>query len=1178
MATINPGPNRQQLAADHSTVRHPLGALRSYIRAYVGLEGVGFFLTFLFVWFWIGLLLDFGFLFKLLGIDYTQSLPSSSTAGRIFRVGILGGLTAWLITKLLFVVVVRLFRDFSDSSLALLLERRYPDELGDRLITAVELADPEKAAMQGYSVVMVQETIHEAASRVQKLPVKDVFDWGRLVRAGVVVLLLSVVAYFAAVGLFHSFRLYQPNRGDLNGFNRFHDVASIWVQRNILLQDTPWPREQQLVALAPTTDTVRLGYNLGRTTVKYRALKYVVADSNDPEGWRPLLLKDLKDQRIKLVEGDVPELPLDWKGKYHPEGELSLDEIELAYERLPVRLDAPDSESTWSIRELREGGVTGYRPVTWSDLRANSQFGVKIPRLDAGWDPKAIAALFGAGAGLSELTAITAATNIGVSGETASPTVDTALAALQALEKLEADKKIDNKEITQVLLPDVRAVYGRLQRFDEMRDLVERVNTYLNQPALSQVARVLTLPEQADLVSTLKNSDTRVTLSRSRDTNEFTGTIDLPSRSDLITYYLRTDALSTPVRRIEVIGPPQLLHLYSEESRPAYLFYRWRERDSKGQYLSDVKPEDLVGLKQVIDGEDKLNAGGPVSRVEVPAGTELKLRAEPERSLKTIRLVQGKGPKLPDNIEVSGPDDSNQFTITFPNLRTDLIFALELVDQDDVVGTRNVIIKVLEDVAPDLPEMKPSAILRKNKEGQFLVTPDARIPFDGQVLDDHGLSGIRYAYTVERVELVPNLNTNVLGLYLSAFATGGIRGQLPFNAVPLYLEALAQNATSEAERIANVKVFRFDTLPGLRQAILNSTVETEPYLSLADIKDLLEKPQRLPYRRMVNKYDVVPDPFKEGEGRTTPEKNDFAVRDVRFENQPLKVLGENRFQPRYKLQIWVEALDNDIESARDRSGSPTPHLSSSKDRFSFLVVDEYELLLEISKSEEALNYRLIQLSRGVDGGKSWEHDSLSKMESDLGTDLVQLAGANIKNAEVRQMAARIRNMKSLMAKGQTYCQDVLSEYRLLIHEMELNRVEDDKIRTKRRDVVDPLGKVINSSFPRAEAALDAFDKSLLQSSQGEPTSGPAPAGLAAAKAQSLIAQTALRDLHNDLETVIQALEQVANLAKEVEKLKRLAEKKQGETELYERVKKAIEERELRELENLLNPGGTPPKP
>src|SRR5260370_761791 len=80
-------------------------------------------------------------------------------------------------------------------TLTLVLERRFPKVLGDRLITAVELANPRESAKYGYSPIMIEQTIHEAAALVEQVPVNDVFDWRRLVRRGIWVGVMTVGLY-----------------------------------------------------------------------------------------------------------------------------------------------------------------------------------------------------------------------------------------------------------------------------------------------------------------------------------------------------------------------------------------------------------------------------------------------------------------------------------------------------------------------------------------------------------------------------------------------------------------------------------------------------------------------------------------------------------------------------------------------------------------------------------------------------------------------------------------------------------------------------------------------------------------------------------------------------------------------------------------------------------------------
>src|SRR5215207_5163251 len=136
-------PNRT-VAQSHARISSPLERLRKYIRSYVTLEGVGLGLLFLCCWFWIGLAFDWG-LFKLLSVDIVQQWPWAVRA--VVLVG-LGGLLA---TTLLFTILFRLIVQFSDKTMAQVLEHRFPQLLGDRLITAVELNDPVEAAKLGYS-------------------------------------------------------------------------------------------------------------------------------------------------------------------------------------------------------------------------------------------------------------------------------------------------------------------------------------------------------------------------------------------------------------------------------------------------------------------------------------------------------------------------------------------------------------------------------------------------------------------------------------------------------------------------------------------------------------------------------------------------------------------------------------------------------------------------------------------------------------------------------------------------------------------------------------------------------------------------------------------------------------------------------------------------------------------
>jgi len=74
MATVTTPVRSRNLAEAHQRVRSPLERLRTYIRLYVSLEGAALVGQYLALWFWIGLIFDYG-IFRLFHIDWVQELP-----------------------------------------------------------------------------------------------------------------------------------------------------------------------------------------------------------------------------------------------------------------------------------------------------------------------------------------------------------------------------------------------------------------------------------------------------------------------------------------------------------------------------------------------------------------------------------------------------------------------------------------------------------------------------------------------------------------------------------------------------------------------------------------------------------------------------------------------------------------------------------------------------------------------------------------------------------------------------------------------------------------------------------------------------------------------------------------------------------------------------------------------
>ncbi len=288
-------------------VRHPLQTVRGHIRRDVLLEGLAVAVLYLAICFWAGLALDYG-LFRLFAFDWVQELQQltsgsdTGTSGNldfVIRVLLLALFLGGLFALVLWKVLLRITREFSDPAIALVLERRFPRELGDRLITAVEMADPGAAEKYGFSKALMEQTITDAAARVEKVPVADVFNWGRLRSLGLWCGALTLGMYLiVGIGSCLFAAATTGSAAPVETFWNFNDTAAIWFERNVLLMDSYWPRRAYLEVIrfqdtAQHPGEMRVGRDEQRPDVQIRALQWMVADRTSPDGWRALRWRDL---------------------------------------------------------------------------------------------------------------------------------------------------------------------------------------------------------------------------------------------------------------------------------------------------------------------------------------------------------------------------------------------------------------------------------------------------------------------------------------------------------------------------------------------------------------------------------------------------------------------------------------------------------------------------------------------------------------------------------------------------------------------------------------------------------------------------------------------------------------------------------------------------------------------
>jgi hypothetical protein len=197
-------PNPLQIAP---AIRSLLAALRGRIRRYVWLQGIAVSVAWLGLAFWGSLLLDWSF------------EPPVAV-----RVAILALIVAGFVGLLFRLIFRRVRVRLGDGSMAMLLERRFP-QFNESLLTAVELSSRQLDARE-CSPVMLGRTCREAEAPVAEVRLARIFN--------PLPLWLSVAAAIYLVWTVAVFGVFLPGP--------FHT----WLHRNLMLSNELWPRRTRL--------------------------------------------------------------------------------------------------------------------------------------------------------------------------------------------------------------------------------------------------------------------------------------------------------------------------------------------------------------------------------------------------------------------------------------------------------------------------------------------------------------------------------------------------------------------------------------------------------------------------------------------------------------------------------------------------------------------------------------------------------------------------------------------------------------------------------------------------------------------------------------------------------------------------------------------------------------------
>jgi hypothetical protein len=451
----------------------------------------------------------------------------------------------------------------------------------------------------------------------------------------------------------------------------------------------------------------------------------------------------------------------------------------------------------------------------------------------------------------------------------------------------------------------------------------------------------------------------------------------------------------------------------------------------------------------------------------------------------------------PDVAEPVEQTDTHHFQARLPNVKVPIDLTFEFTDTDNVTGRRRVIITPAEDQPPEVDVQ--IEVIRKTNQG-YLVTPSAMVPFSGKVRDDHGVTRVEYLYMVSRVEAAPSPRARAA---LVAAALPFLAEAFDQQLAALALLDLTHRGQGEQELTPDkAPLVTFDRALRDRESLETPLNRLLPQLG-----------ERPPAREDVDRAFVK-------ELVLDPDAEYFDVAKL-----GLKLADDKGIQPHYRLRLSVQATDTDIETG--------PHVGLSKERFTLTVISENELLAEIAKEEEGLH---IKLEEAVNRLK----DARLRLEKVI----QELDNPNLRPDEFSALGRRSEEVGETITKTGDVSREVLGDYRRILTELKVNRVQAAIVERVNDKICEPLDAALRDEFPRSDESIREATKSIEAKNRD-----PKPPRLAMENLQKLLdrlgnvldAMADITTINNLIKNLI-ALEQ--SEAAEMKKLEDLKSKTQ----------------------------------
>ena len=147
-------------------------------------------------------------------------------------------------------------------------------------------------------------------------------------------------------------------------------------------------------------------------------------------------------------------------------------------------------------------------------------------------------------------------------------------------------------------------------------------------------------------------------------------------------------------------------------------------------------------------------------------------------------------------------------------------------------------------------------------------------------------------------------------------------------------------------------------------------------------------------------------------------------------------------------------MDNNVETGPGRGRNETP--------FTFLVVSENELLVQIGIEEEAIFERLDKA-----------YQKLDKAKVSLGEQINKLSQPD---TELNLVAIRVEEIRKVLSDTASVTREVYGDYNRIQKELEVNRVNPTKLSLVDNKILKPLGELVEANFGKFHTTEDAANK------------------------------------------------------------------------------------------------------